>query len=127
LACIREIESIVAGAEERTRTLMFRLSPPILHDLGLAAAAQWLAEDLERNFGLKIQVSDAGLPEPLGFEIREALFRSLREVLINVARHAKSAKSRVYIGGEGTRARSAWRTTESASIPARAPSPASGS
>jgi len=98
---LREIESIIAEADERTRTLTFRLNPPILHDLGLAPAAEWLAEDLQRRFSLRVHVSDNGLPEPLPTEIRESLFRSLRELLINVARHAQTDKASVRLAREG--------------------------
>jgi signal transduction histidine kinase len=92
---LRDIEALVADAEERTRTLTFRLSPPTLHDVGLAAALEWLAEDLVRRSGLHVVVSDDGLPKPLGAQAREALFRSVRELLINVARHARTDKASV--------------------------------
>jgi PAS domain S-box-containing protein len=93
--CLRDVEALVADAEERTRTLTFRLSPPTLQDVGLAAALEWLAEDMVRRFGLHVVVSDDKLPKPLGAEAREALFRSLRELLINVARHARTDKASV--------------------------------
>jgi PAS domain S-box-containing protein len=99
--CVREVRSLVREAAERTRTLTFRLSPPILHDLGLAAAAEWLAEDMGRQFGLHVSVSDDGLHESLPFEVREGLFRSLRELLINVARHAGTEKAHVTLAREG--------------------------
>jgi PAS domain S-box-containing protein len=97
---LREIESLVADADEGTRTLTFRLSPPTLHDVGLVAAAQWLAEDLERRFGLLVVVSDDELPKPLAAEACEALYRSLRELLINVARHARTDKASVSLTRE---------------------------
>lgn len=89
-ARLREIESLVMEADERTRTLTFRLSPPILHDLGLVAATEWLADEMKRRFGLHVTVADAGIAESLDVETRESLFRSLRELLINVARHAQT-------------------------------------
>jgi PAS domain S-box-containing protein len=100
-ARLRDIESLIAEADERTRTLTFRLSPPILHDLGLAAAADWLAEDLQRQFGLHVKVSAAGWRESLPLETREAVFRSLRELLINVARHAETDEADVSLASEG--------------------------
>ena len=45
-ARIREVEEILAEARRRISSLSFELSPPLLHDVGLVAAAQWLAEDL---------------------------------------------------------------------------------
>lgn len=100
-ARLQDVESLIADAEEGTRTLTFRLSPPTLHDVGLAAAAQWLAEDLERRFGLHVAVRDDELPKPLAAEAREALYRSLRELLINVARHARTDKASVRLAREG--------------------------
>jgi PAS domain S-box-containing protein len=92
---LREVESLIADAEGRTQTLTFRLSPPVLHDLGLVEATEWLAQDLESRFGLHVSVRDDELPKPLAEEAREALFRSLRELLINVARHARTDKASV--------------------------------
>jgi signal transduction histidine kinase len=100
-ARLGEVQSLIANADERARTLTFRLSPPVLHDLGIVAAAEWLAEDLGHQFGLHVSVRDDGLLKPLGEEIREALFRSLRELLINVARHSQVDKAQVGLVREG--------------------------
>jgi len=100
-ARIGEVQSLIANTDERARTLTFRLSPPVLHDLGIAAAGEWLAEDLGRRFGLRVSVSDDGLLKPLTEETREALFRSLRELLINVARHSRVDKAHVSLVREG--------------------------
>lgn len=98
-ACrVGEVESLIAEADDRTRSLSFQLSPPVLHDLGLGPAAEWLAEDLAQRFGLEVSVSDAGHAEPLSSDAREALFRSLRELLVNVARHGGTEKARVSLG-----------------------------
>jgi PAS domain S-box-containing protein len=98
---LREVESIIGEADERTRTLTFRLSPPILHDLGFAEASEWLAEDLERQFGLRTRVTSDELPKPFPVAMREALFRSLRELLINVARHAGTDEAQVSLKRRG--------------------------
>ena len=51
-ARIRELEELLAESRRRISSLSFQLSPPLLHDVGLVAAAAWLAEDLERRYGL---------------------------------------------------------------------------
>jgi PAS domain S-box-containing protein len=101
---IREVEEILAEARRRVSSLSFELSPPLLHDVGLVAAAQWLAEDLERRYGLVVTVigrEDLALDE--GTSV--TLFRAMREFLINVTRHSGVAAARVRIGREGGMAR----------------------
>ena len=44
---IGELEELLAEMRRRISSLSFQLSPPLLHDVGLIAAAQWLAEDLK--------------------------------------------------------------------------------
>jgi signal transduction histidine kinase len=83
---------------EDTRTLTFELSPPILYELGLVAALQWLGEELSRRHGIKIVVDGGGLrSDGLGDDLRSLLFRSVRELLINVVKHAQASAARVSI------------------------------
>jgi PAS domain S-box-containing protein len=102
---IRAIEELVLRAHAHTESLTFQLSPPILHDQGFAPAAEWLAEDLTRSYGLQVELADDGQPKPLDEATRVALFRTLRELLINVARHAGTQHAYVRIWREGDRVR----------------------
>jgi signal transduction histidine kinase len=85
---------------EDTRTLTFELSPPILYELGLVSALQWLAEQLSRRHGIRVVIDgSAAAAEQLGDDLRSLLFRSVRELLINVIKHAKATAARVSIRG----------------------------
>jgi PAS domain S-box-containing protein len=103
-ARIREVEEILAEARRRISSLSFELSPPLLHDVGLVAAAQWLAEDLERRYGLVVTVAAT---EELALEegTSVTLFRAMREFLINVTKHAGVAAAHLRIERDGTMAR----------------------
>jgi signal transduction histidine kinase len=94
---IGEIEKLVAEAREHTRKMTWQLSPPVLYEVGLVAALRWLAKDMERRYGLRVTVDEAGEYHQLDEETRISLFRSVSELLINVAKHARidSAKVRV--------------------------------
>jgi signal transduction histidine kinase len=61
------------------------------------AAIEWLAIDMERLYGLCVEVVDDRKPKLLDGVIRVALFRAIRELLINVARHAGVHRARVSI------------------------------
>jgi signal transduction histidine kinase len=94
------VEELVARAHQRIDSLTFQLSPPILRDVGLASAAEWLAEEIERSYGLRVKVERDGEP-PLDEAMRTALFRALRELLINAARHAHTEEARMRLTREG--------------------------
>jgi two-component system, NarL family, sensor histidine kinase UhpB len=101
---IRDVEGILAEARRRISSLSFELSPPLLHDVGLVAAAQWLAEDLERRYGLAVTVA-AREELDLDEGTSVTLFRAMREFLINVTKHAGVAAAHVEVWREGGMAR----------------------
>ena len=74
-----------------TRTLTFDLSPPVLYLVGFEAAAeQWLTDEIQKKHGIKTEFKDDGQHKPLDDDIRVVLFRNVRELLINVVKHAKA-------------------------------------
>ena len=100
---IGEVEALVDQANQSARSLTFQLSPPILHDLGFEPAVQWLVEDVRESYGLSIDLEEHdGPPLPLGDRIKILLFRAVRELLINVAKHARADRATVKIEPTGT-------------------------
>ncbi len=87
----RHIEKAVADM----RSLIFDLSPPIVYELGLAPALEWLAEQCAKEYGLEVEVSDDGADKPLASEVCIFLFRACRELLLNVVKHAGVRCARV--------------------------------
>jgi signal transduction histidine kinase len=85
---LQEIASLIGEVRERSREMTWRLSPPALYEVGLVAALQWLAKDMERRYGLRVTVEEEGECNELDEESRISLFRSVSELLINVAKHA---------------------------------------
>ena len=71
------------------RSLTFRMRPPILDSAGILVALQWLCSSLESDYGLKVEFTTNGQPLPLPKEMRYSLYQALRELLMNVVKHAK--------------------------------------
>lgn len=103
-ADLHEVGELIAQAHRQTESLTFQLSPPVLHDVGLAAAVEWLAEEMARTYGLRVHVERHGEP-PLDEDLRVTLFRAVRELLINVARHARTERATVRLLRDGDRLR----------------------
>lgn len=86
---LREILQVIDQVNREIRSLEFELSPPVLRQLGLVPALRWLSEEMQRSYGIDVSVSDDGEDKPLSQSNRASTFRSVRELLINVAKHAK--------------------------------------
>jgi len=72
------------------------LSYPILYELGFeAAVAEWLTEHIQEKHGIETGFEDDGQPKPLDDDIRALLFRNVRELLINVVKHAQARRVKV--------------------------------
>lgn len=82
------VSDLVNRAENAVRSITQQLSPPVLHALGLAHALDWLGEEIEKIYAVKVHVDHESPALSLGSEIQAVLYRSVRELLINVAKHA---------------------------------------
>jgi PAS domain S-box-containing protein len=95
---LKEVCNCLEQVIQDTRTLTFDLSYPILYELGFeAAVAEWLDEEIRQKHGIKTEFQDDEHKKPLDEDIRALLFRNVRELLINVVKHAKAKKVKVSI------------------------------
>ncbi len=85
-----EVGALIDLANNSTRSLAAQLSPAVLYELGLRAAIEWLAEEIERNYGLQVTVVGDEPLKPLAPETSSFLYRAVRELLINAAKHART-------------------------------------
>jgi len=93
-----EIRDSLAQTIQNTRSLTFDLSSPILYELGFeAAVAEWLDEHIREKHGIETEFVDDGQPKPLDDDISVLLFRDIRELLINVVKHAQAQKVKVVV------------------------------
>ena len=93
---IDEVSQSLLGIIKDTKDLVFDLSSPLLHELGLSAAtSQWLVEHIGEKYGLETECIDNCKTLSLDNEMKALLFRSIRELLANVIKHAFAKKVRV--------------------------------
>ncbi len=92
-AVLEQLLSVLETTIQATRTLTFELSPPVLHELGLGAALEWLAHQLEANYGIACRFQDDCQPKPLSDDLRVELFQAVRELLTNTGKHSRAASA----------------------------------
>jgi PAS domain S-box-containing protein len=93
-AALDEVAALLTQSVTDSRTLVFALSPPVLYDLGLGAGISWLAEDLQAKHGLEVTLTDDGVGA-LDETTAVVVFRAVRELLMNVLKHAQSLAAEV--------------------------------
>lgn len=94
---LNEVIETIDRAINDTRSLVFELSPPVLYELGFVPAVEWLAEQIYLQRGLVCEVYSDDLPKPLENTIMVMLFQIVRELLVNIAKHAQATRATVQI------------------------------
>lgn len=78
-----------------SRSLTIELRPPVLYELGLGPALEWLGRQAFEKYNLTIQLQVDRDADPGSDNLRSFLFEAVRELLLNVAKHAKVDTARV--------------------------------
>ncbi len=90
LAATNELQHQIDVMIASLRRLASNLRPPMLDDLGLTAALEWLADDFTHRYDFETVV-EAGLDDAhFAPSAATAIFRIAQEALTNVAKHAKA-------------------------------------
>ena len=98
VASLDEICTSIDKTIQDAHSLTFELSNPVLYELGFEAAVeQWLGEQIQEKCGIEYKFSVDSPRLPLDNEISVALFQAVRELLINIAKHAKAKTVEVHI------------------------------
>ena len=90
-----DVRDLVDQSILNTQTLTFDLCPPILYELSFEAAIEWLCERMQDQHGIVMNFRDDQQSKILTQDIRVLLFQAVREVLVNVVKHAEAHKVEV--------------------------------
>jgi PAS domain S-box-containing protein len=100
---LKQTEDVLDESLRYARTLVADLSPPVLHDFGLPAALKWLGDQMQR-YELAVTVR-IDMPEEAHRRIPDdqamLLFQSIRELLMNAAKHAGCGQAVIVLAQQG--------------------------
>lgn len=85
------MSELVDSTVKCVRHLATELRPPVLDDLGLKEAVEWLGHTCHERAGISVHIDASGWPDEEHPDVATALFRCLQELLTNVVRHARAA------------------------------------
>lgn len=92
---LQGIYTLTEQTIQSARTLTSDLSPPILYELGFESAIEWLAEQTEKRHNIPCRFENDEQSKPMDNDVRVILFLVIRELLINIVKHAKADKIKV--------------------------------
>jgi PAS domain S-box-containing protein len=96
-ADIDDIHRLIVEAIGYTRSLTAELSPPVLYELGLEAALEWLCEQIQKQHKIRCMVKSDGLPEQLDSDLCILLFQIIRELMHNITKHAQACTALISV------------------------------
>ena len=86
-----DIKNLVKESIRYSRTLTSELSSPLLHNnLSFASALGWLAEDILEKSSITVHLRANDVPQFQSDEVRVLFLKAIREIMINIVKHAKA-------------------------------------
>jgi signal transduction histidine kinase len=95
---LEQVSEQVGQAINQVRDLTLELAPSVLYTLGLEAAIEDLADQFSGADGFVCEVRISDEPKPLSEEVKSLLYRAVRELLVNVSKHAQAQNVSIDIG-----------------------------
>ncbi len=92
-----EMKELVEQSAQDVRSMIFEISPPVLYDLGLIAALDWLSEHATKEHGLSVTFRHELELNELGISLQVLVFHAVRELLFNVRKHARANKVEISV------------------------------
>lgn len=85
---LAQASELASAAMTQARDLSVQLSPPALHDLGIAEAVETLLARLQQRFGMRMRFDPGPAWEHIPQRWYGAVFHSVSELVLNAAKHA---------------------------------------
>lgn len=96
---LESLSNSLEEAIEQIQSLIFQLSPPVLYQVGLDAALEYLAESIGDKNGISISIDSEIDCKTLPEDRAVLLFRAVHELLTNTVKHARASRSKIRIMG----------------------------
>ncbi len=98
-----EMQDMLSQSITQARQIMSEMSPPVLNELGIKNALEWLTEQVDGQQGINMTFKSSYNGSPPDREIEVLLFQAARELLMNIVKHADAKNAVLKFSGNGNR------------------------
>jgi signal transduction histidine kinase len=100
---LEEMRTLLDQTIRITRSLTVEISPPVLYELGLVPAIQWLGDQFTSKHALAVEVRAGDADEEADEAVQITVFKAVREFLVNTVKHAGARRATVDVSSRGGR------------------------
>ncbi len=100
-AALQEARDHVEESIRYIRSLTAELSPPVLYEMGFAAALVWLARQIRDQHGIEVELQQHPITWPPCDDSQILLYITVRDLLTYVARQAQPRVIKILMQPEG--------------------------
>ncbi|MBI2831579.1 MAG: GAF domain-containing protein [Chloroflexi bacterium] len=94
-AILKKAQALSIHILDEIHKIIYELRPTLLDDLGLVAAARWLADNNLGEAGIKATFKIVGQERRLPPQLEATVFRVIQEAVYNIARHAQATSATI--------------------------------
>ncbi|MCG8615854.1 MAG: sensor histidine kinase [Desulfobacterales bacterium] len=87
---LKKLNAYIQSAIAKTRAMTNDLSPPVLHELGLFDALIWLAEKIESENAVSVELDMWPSDVPVSKDNSILMFRVAQELFFNIIKHSRA-------------------------------------
>jgi signal transduction histidine kinase len=95
---LKQILELIDSAIQDTRSITRELGSPILDQFGLAAAIEWLVEQMRERYAITIDFAADGEFKTPEYDFQIMLYQATRELMMNSIKHAEPGRIAVRLG-----------------------------
>jgi PAS domain S-box-containing protein len=92
-----KVHKLLLDSIATSRSLSAQLTPHILYERGLGPGLEWLAQTMADTYRLDIEVRVDPNVSVESEDLKVLLFESVRELLFNVVKHARTSSARIHM------------------------------
>lgn len=97
---ILDIKNLITETIRYSRSLSSELTAPMINDLPFVSVLEILAEDILNSSGINYNLMETGSPELRDTDSRVIVTKAVKEILVNIVKHAKAHNVEIYVGAE---------------------------
>ena len=89
---VQEVMDVLDRTMLDARNLSFELFPPVLYEMGIEEALDWLVRHFSERTGIRCRVVTEGDRVEVSEDVRSMVYHCIRELLANVTKHAEAGE-----------------------------------